>query len=395
MPALSSHPVEHRGRRVENLQRRERSDGTFVYEFAGRLNGKPTRRKLKATTAGDAVAEIRRLLALDKRKVVGAPPLSETVDAYLAYLDTFAKAGEMAASTITVYEPRLRRFAKSVGHRKRVSDVTTGDVQALLAELRRDGLASGTRNGYLIALRSFFRYCMEHDPPLVERSPVDSLPRRERPSGKRATQPRRLSPAQCEALFSELGDQFGPLVQVIAYQGFRVSEALGLRWRDVDLAARTLDVCGQLGRDGERTDRLKTPSSRGVVPMFPMTLVAIRAWKAKQAELDLNLVKPQALVFSTLTGKPQSRYNVRRAIRNAAAKAGLHSDPTLPKVTTKDLRGSAGSIALAHGATLAQVSEYLRHASTHVTAVSYADVIESERGATLVAQIASAGWGAA
>jgi hypothetical protein len=61
-------------------------------------------------------------------------------------------------------------------------------------------------------------------------------------------------------------------------------------------------------------------------------------------------------------------------------------------VTTQHLRGSAGSIALANGATLAEVSEFLRHANVHVTAVSYVDVLEGDSGRAM--QIAADAWGA-
>jgi integrase len=391
MPAVSSHPVVYRGRRVPNLWKRELADGTFVYEYAGRVAGKPTRRKLRAGSDGEAVRAARRFqVEIENRKAAGPTTLTEAVERWLAYLDGFVAAREFSPTTRDLYAGRVGVFADTVGGRRRITEVTTSHVRQLLDRLRRDGLTAATRNGYLIALRSFFRYCTEHD--LRDDNPVDELPKRERPSGKRGRVPRRLDVEQVDALIAELGDQFQTIGEVIAYQALRVSEVLGLRWEiDIDLRAGTLTVDGQL-YDGEWVDRVKTPSSRAVVPMFPHTEQALRRWRSRQAELDLNLVRPGRLAFTTLTGKPQRRDNVRRAIQHAADKAGLHT-PGLTRVTTHDLRGSAGSIALAKGVTLAEVAHYLRHASPYVTATMYADVLERQKGAAIVTQLVQAGWG--
>jgi integrase len=82
---------------------------------------------------------------------------------------------------------------------------------------------------------------------------------------------------------------------------------------------------------------------------------------------------------------------MHRAIVNAAEAAGLHQDPSLPKVTTHDLRGSAGSIALALGSSLAEVGSYLRHANAGVTGRAYVDVLEGS--SPLVDRLAEGGFG--
>ena len=83
--------VRHRGRLVPCLFSRERADGTVVFEFYGRLNGKVTRLKLDAAVAADAVAELEALrsgirerrisVAIDRRKLV-----RDAADEYLAHV---------------------------------------------------------------------------------------------------------------------------------------------------------------------------------------------------------------------------------------------------------------------------------------------------------------------
>lgn len=47
-----------------------------------------------------------------------------------------------------------------------------------------------------------------------------------------------------------MGNTFRPIAATCAYAGLRLSEALGLRWRDLDLKTGTLTVSAQLGPDG-------------------------------------------------------------------------------------------------------------------------------------------------
>jgi integrase len=66
-----------------------------------------------------------------------------------------------------------------------------------------------------------------------------------------------------------------------AYAGLRLSEALGLRWRDVDFGAGTLTVSAQLGPDGDRAP-LKTAASAATVPLLPMA-AELKAHRARIA----------------------------------------------------------------------------------------------------------------
>jgi integrase len=67
-----------------------------------------------------------------------------------------------------------------------------------------------------------------------------------------------------------------------AYPGLRPSEALGLRWRDVDFGAGTLTVSAQLGPDGNRAP-LKTAASAATVPLLPKLAAELKAHRARVA----------------------------------------------------------------------------------------------------------------
>jgi integrase len=124
-------------------------------------------------------------------------------------------------------------------------------------------------------------------------SPAAGLDRDDRPSTTRKRQPRYLNGTQLAALLDELGDEYGPLGAMLAYAGLRVSEALAVRWRDLDLDAGRLNVSAQPDRAG-RTVPLKTTASAATVDLLPALVPELRAHRARQAALGIHLVRADA-----------------------------------------------------------------------------------------------------
>lgn len=106
-----------------------------------------------------------------------------------------------------------------------------------------------------------------------------------------------------------MGDTFRPIATTCAWAGLRLSEAVGLRWRDLDLKGGTLSVTGQLGSDGERVP-LKTASSTATVPILPALADELWAHRSRVATQALARLQPDALVFTTTRGRPHGRRNV-------------------------------------------------------------------------------------
>ena len=136
-----------------------------------------------------------------------------------------------------------------------------------------------------------------------------------------------------------------------------------------------------------RTVPLKTTASAATVDLLPALVRELRAHRARRAALGIQLVRAEALTFSTLTGKPHHQRSALRAVQNAAKEAKLGH------VTAHDLRHSLFANALDAGLTLAEASRLARHASPAVTASVYADVLEAKRDA-LGAKLAQTGFGA-
>jgi integrase len=157
----------------------------------------------------------------------------------------------------------------------------------------------------------------------------------------------------------------------------RISEALGLRWRDVDFNGGKLTIQVQLGDDGG-VAHPKTEASVATLPLLPALARELREHRSRLASRDLRLVHPDALVFTTRTGRPQSRRNALRALHAAGAAVGLNGGGR-ELVGCQDLRHSFVGLALASGASLAEVAALARHASARVTMQVYAGIIDNGR----------------
>jgi integrase len=160
--------------------------------------------------------------------------------------------------------------------------------------------------------------------------------------------------------------------RVTAMTGLRRGEALGLRWRDVDLEVGRLAVVETL--IGKRVRSApKTDCGRRSVELDPATAEALRehrkhqlkerlAWgPAYSADLDL--------VFCREDGTPLWPQSFSRAFSRHAKAAGL------PAIRLHDLRHTHASLALAAGVHPKVVSERLGHASVGITLDTYSHSI--------------------
>jgi integrase len=350
MSVSSSHGAESRrpvftgNRRVPGLLERTLASGATVYEARLRLGGNVRRVRLAATTKTDAIAQLRTLQVdfergEQHRSGVGLT-LDELADDYLTHLrapigDTDPRR-RRSPRTVAHYDEQLRLHVRPVLGRRLAAELTAADVRRLLDLLAAKRLAPSSRTGLLNILSGLLAYGVKQG--AVERNVVRDLDRDDRPTAARLTEPRYLAREEVDRLLAAMGDTFRPAAATCAYAGLRLSEALGLRWQDVDLKAGTLSVTAQLGQDGERVP-LKTAASAATVPMLPALVLELRAHRSRLSERSLARVQADALVFTTAHGRPHGRRNVLRAVYAAGHAAGLNGNDREP-VGVHDLRHS-------------------------------------------------------
>jgi integrase len=246
----------------------------------------------------------------------------------------------------------------------RAQEITHEHVRVFLDSL--SDLSPRTRQIVRSILRQAFSRAVEWG--IVWLNPVDAVrpPRAPRPEIQVWT------PEEVERFASVAAQhRLWPLFWLLLATGLRVGEALGLRWRDVDLEAGRLSVRHQLGRDR----RLSEPKSRRgarVVDIGPDTVDILRRHRRAQAEelLALGLAHPE-LVFVSEAGTPLLYRNVARSFAELVRKAGV------PRIRLHDLRHTHATALLLAGVHPQVVSERLGHASTAFTLATYSHVLPS------------------
>jgi integrase len=371
--ARSRRPLIHQGRRVPNVYERQLADGSRRFEFVVGIEGKQHRTTLTAATPTDAVREADRLRTVTADKGVndGTVRLAIVADRFLdesrsgAYV---AARGALAESTLDLYSQRLRSHVlPALGASTRLRDVRVDHLRKLIDCMRLDGLSGSTVRGTIAATAALFRFAVHRG--LLDRSPVLDLDG-DLPSAARTSEPVCLTRAEGDALLQYLGDEFRPVAATCLFAALRISEALGLCWGDIDLQTGTLHVHRQLARNGKGHAPLKTRSSEAVLSIPAPLLVELKAHRDRQARISFERIHPEALVFVTSRGNPQSKRNALRAVQLVGERLELrNADGEL--LGLHDLRHSTAGLLREAGLADEEIALVLRHANARTTTVMY------------------------
>jgi integrase len=248
---------------------------------------------------------------------------------------------------------------------RRLNSVEKEDVECLMHDMEEKARASGRKlkaGGYgsrektLRAFQRFFSEMVANG--RVAKNPALGVKPGSRPAISLDGRGQALEVEQVTALVDATPDYWKPLVALLATSGLRISEAFGLRRRDLDLTGGTATV-RQTVVEVEGRQVLTTPKSRAsrrAVKLIPSVVLML---KSRALPLD-----PDGFIFAQ-PGKtgPLSRtlFN-RRVLKPAAARAGIR-----PLVSAHDLRHTAGAIASKMGMHPMAVKEMMGHSSIKVT----------------------------
>lgn len=170
-----------------------------------------------------------------------------------------------------------------------------------------------------------------------------------------------------------LGDDLFPLWRVIAYTGMRRSEALALRWGDLNVTTGRLSI----RRAADVTIRnvtksTKTGSAR-VLDLDPETVGILKAYKAKRGAISLDLARADAYVFGNDAGVIRSPNEVGRRWTFRVGRAQAVTEG-LPRITLKGLRHTHATLLLELGEHPKVVQERLGHSTISTTMNIYSHV---------------------
>ncbi|MFC2024507.1 site-specific integrase [Chloroflexota bacterium] len=161
------------------------------------------------------------------------------------------------------------------------------------------------------------------------------------------------------------------LFHTALYTGMRRSELLALRWCDVDFMFSQISVSRSLHhlKDGSYVfTQTKSAKSKRTISLSSFAIVALHEHKKKQEEIRAQLgitLKDDALVFSTLDGKPLRPNTINRAWNMVAKHAGVKV------IRLHDARHSHASLMLKAGIHPKIVQERLGHSTIAMTLDTY------------------------
>jgi integrase len=165
------------------------------------------------------------------------------------------------------------------------------------------------------------------------------------------------------------------------------SEALGLRWEDVDLEQSRLSIRQNMTTDGYKVVIGTPKTGRGrSLDLDPATVDALRSFRKQQ--LEEKVLWRQAgyvdsgFVFRQENGQPYHPNRITKLFEAAVKASGQ------PRIRLHDLRHTYATLALGEGVNAKYVSERLGHASITITLDIYSYAIPA-RSAEAAAKVAA------
>jgi integrase len=349
------------------FSRHQRKKGPEVWVYRWReidANGKPKPRALvigsvkqypTETAAWKAVSTLRLDVNYHTSRPEGIPDRFEQLAEHytLIELDLEKDSERKVYQTKQTYRVYLkaRIVPRWGGHR--IREMKAVAVERWLGSL--EDLSNGTKAKIKGIMSEVFQHAIRYGWLNDGENPIFAV--RQSTKRMRVTEP--LEAEEFRALMLKLPQKMRVIGIVAATTGLRISEVLGLKWKDIDWKTLQMDVTRSVV-DGI-VGKCKTETSRKPVPIDSFTAVELSAWKRETCYAG-----PEDWVFASerVQGKmpPWADTLLDRFLQPAAKKAGItkwvgfhtfrHTYSTLLKANNEDVK---------------VVQELMRHANISTT----------------------------
>lgn len=335
-----------------------------------RPDGSYTRVRREGKTRALAMA---RLDEAKRAIMAGVSGKLPTVAAHLAawHRDTFSPKAR--SSSVRTYSWVIDSVIVPHLGAVRIDRLNGPRLRQWLADLGGAGLAPKT----ISMARSILRQALDQavEDHLISANPIGrsikgpSVPA----SGGKA-----LTPEQArELLRAAKGARLEAAIRLALGLGLRRGEICGLRWADIDMAAGTLSVKGQIICETGKGLSWTEPKTKTAIRTLrlPAVLLGALRWHQTRQEAEhkaMGWAAPVYVFTAATTGGPLAPsifYDTFKAIAKAAG---------LEDFRLHDLRHSAASFLLAEGVSLKKVQQILGHARGATTLNTYAHLLPGE-----------------
>ncbi len=271
----------------------------------------------------------------------------QKIEEFMGYLTDVKRASK---NTITSYKRdliKLNKYLTDVGV-ENLTDISSTNLNSYVLMIERQGMSTATVSRNIASVKAFFLYLLKQG--LISEDPSEML----KPPKIEKKAPVVLTIEEVNLLLEqpsgsapkEIRDK--AMLEVLYATGIRVSELIGLKVKDVNLAMNFLQC-----HDGNK-DR--------VIPFTNETKQAIENYLYNAR--DIMCKGDQDILFTNCQGAPMTRQGFWKIIKYYSSKAGIKKE-----ITPHTIRHSFAMHLVNNGADLRAVQEMLGHSDISTTQI--------------------------
>lgn len=264
------------------------------------------------------------------------------------------------------YRRAIERRAVPFFGRMRLAEIEPRDVKRYMATVRAEGLAANTVRLALAPVKALLATAVEEglirsNPSVGLRVAGQATGADEEPEAERV---RALTEDELRRLLARVAPDSRLLVEFLTHTGLRISEAVALRWGDLDFGRRRVQVRrrfyrGSFGPPKSRYGRRDVPLTPGM---------ARRLWQLRKAVRASD----EQPVFIGRNGGPLDASTAFRVVKSAARRAGVQW------AGLHTLRHTCATMLFRQGLNAVQVQLWLGHHSPAFTIATYVHLLPED-----------------
>ena len=327
--------------------------------------------------------------------VMGKASLNFVFDRYIS------TKSELRETTYTNYTYMYDRFVREGFGKRKIGEIKYSDVLYFYYDLLNDrGLQVNTLETIHTVLHPTFQLAVRDD--IIRNNPSDGVMAEiKKKNTKKKNMRHALTIEQQRAFMNYIASSpvfvhWNPIFAVLLGTGCRIGEVVGLRWSDVDMEKRTIDINHSMTYYPRRTDTYKcefkvslpkTEAGIRILPMMQPVYEALQSEYERQKEDGFCTAVVDGMsgfIFSNRFGMIHNPAAINRAIRriieahNAEeiikAKKEKREPVIIPHFSCHHLRHTFCSRFCENETNIKIIQEIMGHASIETTMDIYAEV---------------------
>lgn len=316
---------------------------------------------------------------------------------------------ELRSSTYSNYLYTWNHFIRDTFGKKKVKDVKYSDVLFFYSDLiNKQGLQINTSENINTVLRPSFQLAVRDD--IIRKNPIDGAYAEVKKNGGSRKRKRALTVQQQRAFINYVAEnpffyKWYPFFTFLLGTGCRIGEAIGIRWDDVDLEKRLIDINHSLTYYQRADDsfkcefRVSQPKTEAGIRTIPMMKQVYDVLKDEYERQEVegfcvaNVDGMTNFIFTNRFETPHNPAAVNRAIKRIVdahnaeeevkAKKEKREPVMIPRFSCHIFRHTFASRFCENETNVKVIQEVMGHTDVSTTMNIYAEVNQDVTRASL------------